>query len=126
MADITPPAATGQQTIQSYGGGRFLISGRAYEGSVLVFPDATLPWPVSDSTAITVDTLSPVLLAGEGVRVLLVGCGKRRAILEMEVLAALRAAGIGVEVMDTGAACRTFNVLAAEGRAVAAALVAVD
>jgi len=112
--------------IQGYGEGGFRISGRTYKGSVLVFPDNTLPWPVEDSASITLETLSSVTQASEAVRVLLVGCGVRGAALNTEIRAALRAAGVGIETMDTGAACRTFNVLMLEGRAVAAALIAVD
>ena len=55
---------------------------------------------------------------------LLIGCGARIAPLPKAVRDGLREAGIGADTMDTGAACRTFNILVSEGRRVAAALIA--
>ena len=125
MVDITPQVPAGRQMIQGYGDGGFRIAGRRHEGSVLVFPERTLAWPVGDTASITIGALEPVLASDAAVRVLLVGCGRRTAALDPAVRDALRGAGVGVETMDTGAACRTFNVLLAEARAVAAALIAV-
>jgi len=65
-------------------------------------------------------------IAGEALDVLLVGCGPRFLPPPAGLVRALRESGIGLEWMDTGAACRTFNVLLAEERRVAAALIAVD
>ena len=59
-------------------------------------------------------------------RILIIGCGRAITRQPMELTLELRAAGIGMEWMDTGAACRTFNVLLLEDREVAAALIAVD
>lgn len=59
------------------------------------------------------------------VKVLLVGCGRRMTLLAPDLRKALRDAGLVVDVMDTGAACRTYNVLLGEKRPVAAALIAV-
>jgi uncharacterized protein len=72
--------------------------------------------------------LMPVSEAGRAgtVELLLVGTGGRMAQIDRTLRQALRADGVVVEVMDTGAACRTYNVLMAEGRRVAAALIAVD
>lgn len=66
-----------------------------------------------------------MLAADPPVEILLVGCGKRLVPLAPALKAALRERGIGADPMDTGAACRTYNVLMAEGRRVAAALLAV-
>jgi uncharacterized protein len=125
--DLTPLIPAGRQIIESYGEGRFRISGTAVEGSILVFPDRTLPWPVDSSEAITPESLDEVARAGEAgtVNVLLLGCGQRMAMVAPALRDRLRAAGVVVEPMDTGAACRTYNVLMAEGRQVAAALIAV-
>ena len=62
----------------------------------------------------------------QSVRILVVGCGRAFTPKPPHLDAELRAAGIGVEWMDTGAACRTFNVLLLEDREVAAALIAID
>jgi uncharacterized protein len=125
VADITPQLPSGRQVIQGYGEGGFRIAGQRHAGSVLVFPERTLPWPVTAVSSITLQSLQPVLAPDAGIRVLLIGCGARMTTLDPALRQELRAAGIGVETMDTGAACRTFNVLLAEARAAAAALIAV-
>jgi uncharacterized protein len=122
--EITPHIPQDRQVIESYGQGRFRISGKAHAGSVLVFPDRTLAWPVSAMADMSVDTLAAVLSAEPPVEILLVGCGERLIPLAGSLRMALRERGIGCDTMDTGAACRTFNVLLAESRRVAAALIA--
>jgi len=67
-----------------------------------------------------------VLAAEPPVEVLLVGCGSAMALIDPDLRDAARARGVALEPMDTGAACRTYNVLMAEDRRVAAALIAVD
>lgn len=121
--DVTPLIPAGRQLIQGYGDGGFRISGRRWEGSVLVCPTATVAW-----AAVTVDdasmaTLAPLL--GTGTELLLLGSGQQMAAMPRQLKADLRAAGIVLDVMDTGAACRTYNVLLSEDRKVAAALIAV-
>ncbi len=123
--EITPLIPEGRQVIESYGDGRFRVSGVPLEGSLLVLPTATFPWPVVDPAGITLDSLSPLLGADAPVEILLVGTGKRLVPLHPMLKAQLRERGIGADPMDTGAACRTYNVLMAEGRRVAAALIAV-
>jgi len=125
MADITPPLPAGRQVIRRYGEGGFEIAGVRHEGSVLVMADRTLPWPLSRPEEIDIESLGPCMAADADVTVLLIGTGTQLVPVEPDLRAALRARGIGVEAMDTGAACRTFNVLLSEERAVAAALIAV-
>ena len=125
MADITPLVPAGRQVIQGYGEGGFRIAGTDHSGSVLVLPETTLAWPVAEVAAIAIENLSAVISAVPGVDILLIGCGNRAVPLAAALRDVLRENGIGSEVMDTGAACRTFNVLLAEDRAVAAALIAV-
>jgi uncharacterized protein len=119
-------SSAGKQLIDSYGGGGFRIAGVRHSGSVLIFPDQTLEWPVGNADDISTATLSEVVQRAQSVRILVVGCGRAFAPKPPELDAELRAAGIGAEWMDTGAACRTFNVLLLENREVAAALIAVD
>jgi uncharacterized protein len=123
--DVTPLVPAGQQLIQGYGDGGFRISGQRWEGSVLVFPAQTLAWPVASLNEVTAASLAEVTAAAADVSVLLLGCGAQMALISATLRHELRAAGIVVEVMDTGAACRTYNVLLAEGRRIAAALIAV-
>lgn len=121
--DITPVIPAGHQLIKGYGDRGFTISGGRWEGSVLVFPDRSLAWSPISMAEITADSLAPVLDASP--ELLLLGCGSSMIPLPSALRVLLRGAGIKVEIMDTGAACRTFNVLLAEDRRVAAALIAV-
>lgn len=123
--DVTPQIPEGRQVIESYGGGGFRVSGARHEGSVIVLVDRVLPWEVADPSQLDADSFRPVLDAEVDVELLLVGCGKEIAALPSAARAALKEAGIASEPMDTGAACRTYNVLLAEERHVAAALIAV-
>ncbi len=122
--DATPLVPAGRQMIQGYDAGGFRIAGIRHAGSVLVLPEQTLAWPVAAPAKITVASLSPVRAAAPAVEILVLGCGGRLVMIPAELRAALKAEGIVVEAMDTGAACRTFNLLLAEDRRVAAALIA--
>lgn len=126
--DVTPLIPAGQQIIETYGSNRFKVSGKSFAGSILVFPDRTVDWGPSRIAALTADDLSGVAEAGKvgSVDILLVGCGARMTLIPAAIRQSLRVAGVVVEAMDTGAACRTYNVLMSEGRRVAAALIAVE
>ena len=119
--ELTPVNPSGRQVIESYGRHGFRVAGVAYSRPILVFPDATLDWAITGIDALSIEALKPVIEHG-GTEILLLGCGPRMAIVSATVRQALKAAGIGLEPMDTGAACRTYNVLLAEDRRVAAAL----
>ncbi len=120
--DLTLVVPAGRQLIERYGPSGFRVSGVVWHGPVLVFPDLTLPWTAIDAAAVGWESLRPVIEHG-GVEILLLGLGARMAAVGNELRAALRRAGIVPEPMDTGAACRTYNVLIAENRKVAAALI---
>jgi uncharacterized protein len=125
--DLTPLVPQGRQIIESYGDGRFRVTGAVHQGSVLVFPDRTVAWPVGAIAGLTEESLAGIAAAGDAgtVELLLIGCGLRMVMIPQKLRAALRSHGVVIEPMDTGAAARTYNVLAAEGRKVAAALIAV-
>jgi uncharacterized protein len=120
VTDVTPLIPAGRQVVDSYGRNGFHVSGVAYEGAILVTAEVTVAWPVNAFDDMTVDSLS--FLFDRGIELLLLGCGARMAPVSAELRAALKARGIVVDSMDTGAACRTYNVLLAEERRVAAAL----
>lgn len=120
MTDVTPLIPAGRQVVDSYGRNGFHVSGVAYEGAILVTAEATVAWPVGSLAEVTPDSLST--LFGRGIEILLLGCGPRMVPVSPALRAALKAKGIVVDAMDTGAACRTYNVLLAEERRVAAAL----
>lgn len=122
----TPPVPPGRRLIDGYGGGGFRIAGETHRGAVLVLPDRVVAWPVTGVAAVTIDSLAPVIAAEPRPGILLIGCGPRAAFITPDIRQALRVAGITIDAMDTGAACRTYNVLLAEERRVAAALIAVE
>jgi uncharacterized protein len=119
--DVTPLVESGKQVIQGYGPGRFRIAGRVHEGAVLIHPDRSLAWAPRDVHSLTEEDFAP-LFQPVPVSLLLLGCGAAVAPLPPGLRQSLRGRGIVVEVMDTGAAVRTYNVLLTEGREVAAAL----
>jgi uncharacterized protein len=128
MVDITPLVAQGVQIIHGYGDGRFRIGEVSHTGPVLVRAENTQPWAVSLDVAIAeldLATLAPILEVGQTYDILLIGTGTKQVFLPPAVRSQIRARGPVAEVMDTGAACRTFNLLLAEGRKVAAALLPV-
>ncbi|HEV2263123.1 MAG TPA: Mth938-like domain-containing protein [Stellaceae bacterium] len=120
MTDVTPLIPAGRQVVDSYGRNGFHVSGVAYEGAILVTAEATVAWPVGSVTEVTLDSLSA--LFDRGIEILLLGCGARMVPVPPALRTALKAKGMVVDAMDTGAACRTYNVLLAEERRVAAAL----
>lgn len=123
---INRDAPTGRKTIQAYGNGGFTIDRVRFEGSVLVFPLRVVAWPVTRFDEVTVDSLADALSGMSGVELLLVGCGARGEPAPAALRDGLRGAGVVADFMDTGAACRTFNVLMSEDRRAAAALIAVE
>jgi len=120
--DITPAAAAGRQIIERYGASGFRVSGVIYRGPVLVFPDRTVPWDAASAADVTLDTLAPVIEDG-GVQILLLGLGRSTSAIPVALRNALRSNRIALEPMSTAAACRTYNVLVAEDRRVAGALI---
>ncbi len=124
--DITPQIPVGRTIIQGYGAGGFTIDGKRLTGSMLVFPDRLVAWPVAAFDQVTPESLADITAAAPVVEILLIGSGAQTLRAPAALRKALRDAGIALDVMDTGAACRTYNVLLAEERRVAAALIAVD
>jgi len=123
--DISPRLAPGSPVIKSYGGGGFRIAGVRHEGSQIVYADGVVAWPAAILDADAETALLAALDDVQGVELLLIGCGPSAQMLSVELRQALRERHIAVDGMDTGAACRTFNVLLQEGRQAAAALIAV-
>lgn len=122
----TPPRPPTSQVIQSYGNGGFTVSGVRYGGPAVIFRTRTLAWaPPDDLAALTAAHFALVLDPAAEVDIVLLGCGSRAVLVSPKLRAELRAKGVTVEPMDTGAACRTFNLLQIEGRRVAALLIAI-
>jgi uncharacterized protein len=111
----------GRNLFTGYGPGYVVINGVRHRSSILVTADQVLAWDISGTDALTEEVF--VRLAALPVEVLLLGTGDALQFPHPRLSQPLRDAGIGLEVMDTAAACRTYNVLVAEDRRVAAALV---
>ena len=113
-------------SVDAYGEGGFRLSGVRHEGSVLIVRDEAHAWPVRALAEVTPESLAEVLAAGpREVEFVLLGVGPTNALPPRAVREALAKAGIGLEFMDTPAAARMYNVLTAEGRRLAAALIAI-
>jgi uncharacterized protein len=112
-----------RQVLQSYGKEGFRVSDVAWPSAIIVFPTRTMVWDVSVVADFSLAAFAPVGEASDPpIELLLIGTGQRMALLPSKLRADLRALGFGLEVMDTGAACRTYNILVGEERRVAAAL----
>ena len=108
-------------TITGYGEDYVTVNGARHDSSVVILPEKIIPWPAQ-----AFDTLSPEnfeFLKNLNAEIVLLGTGARQRFPHPRLTAALTSAGIGVEVMDLKAACRTYNILVAEERKVAAALI---
>lgn len=119
-----PQIAPGRQLVQSYRAGGFTVSGVRHEGSLLVFPERVLPWAVAALGELSLESLEPVRATPPLPDILVVGLGAGFVPFPAELRQAIRGWGIVVEAMTTPAACRTYNILLAEERRVAAALIA--
>ncbi|MSO70157.1 MAG: hypothetical protein EXQ98_07790 [Alphaproteobacteria bacterium] len=121
--DITPTIPSDRQYVQRYDAFGFRVTGVELSGSVIVLPDRTVSWPINQLDEVDLASLQVAIEAVPKPEILILGCGRRGAPPDMSLRAALKAHGIALEMMDTGAACRTYNVLLGERRLAAAALI---
>lgn len=116
----------GRHNVEGYGGGGFSFAGMTHRGSILITPSGVAAIAATRPDELSPDMLAPLFAEPAGaVELLLLGMGADIAAPPPALRDALRAAGLRFELMATGAAARTFNVMADEGRRVAAALIAV-
>ncbi|HRN88321.1 MAG TPA: MTH938/NDUFAF3 family protein [Hyphomicrobium sp.] len=124
---MRPRAYLPQQVpIEAYGNGGFRFGGMSHRGSVLSLPSGIWGWGPTCIDEADAAALQPVLDLAADLAFLILGTGSTLARAPREVRAAFEEARLGIEIMDTGAAARTYNVLLAEGRPIAAALIAVE
>jgi uncharacterized protein len=116
----------GRAPIEAYGNGGFRFADMSHRGSLLCLPSGVYGWEPADPAALTPADFTRLIAEAEGVEILLVGTGRNLRPLPAALRAALKEVRISADPMSTGAAVRTYNVLLAEDRAVAAALIAVD
>jgi uncharacterized protein len=121
---MSPAHFPGRAPIDAYGNGGFRFAEMSHRGSILCATSGIHGLTAATPDALALEALER--LGGEAAEVLLLGTGRLQVFPSAEVRRAFADAGIGLEAMDTGAAARTYNVLLAEKRPVAAALLAVD
>lgn len=114
-----------QAPIDAYGNHGFRFAEMSHKGSLLCLPSGIYGWAVQDKDALTLDDFKQALDEAGTFEFLLLGTGLKQAFPSLEIRKAFEEAELGLDVMDTGAACRTYNVLLAEQRMVAAALISV-
>jgi uncharacterized protein len=115
----------GRFPIDAYGNGGFRFAEMSHRGSILVLPAGIRAWDCADPRRIDRTALRPVQAEAGAIELLLVGTGADIVPLAPDLRVWLKDMGIGLDVMQTGAAARTYNILAGENRKVAAALIAV-
>lgn len=112
---------TGQNTIFGHGDGYINVNGNLLEHPVVITPDTLIsPWNVIDLATLSVADFDVVIALQPAI--VIFGSGSVFRFPDPRIMAAFSKAHIGFDVMDTAAACRTYNVLISEGRRVAAAL----
>jgi uncharacterized protein len=107
-------------TFTAYGDGYVMVNGQRFEANMIVLPERLMPWEVTDFAALK-ETDFQVFIDMD-LEILLLGTGPKQRFPNPRLTQALAARRIGVEAMDLQAACRTYNILMAEERRVAAAL----
>jgi uncharacterized protein len=113
----TPAAAN---TITGYGDDYVLVNGARRDTSIIVTPEEVRPWNATSFDALSAEDFTPFTQLG--VEIVLLGTGSRQRFPHPRLTSSLAQARVGLEVMDVKAACRTYNILVAEARKVALAL----
>jgi len=113
-----------RQLIDSYSDQGFTVNGHLWHRPIFVFAGQTQPWEIDGEMpdALTILSMAPAFDYEPAVELLLIGLGPSILALPESFRAGMKEKGIAIEPLDSGAACRTFNLLSMEGRRVAAAL----
>jgi uncharacterized protein len=124
---VEAPHLPRQALIEAHGGGGgFRFAGMSHRGSILALPSGIWAWPPRAPAEIDEASLMRAFDEKAAIDIFLIGCGSDPALLAEPVRRRLRDAGLAFDTMPTRAAASTYNVLFAEGRRVAAALIAVE
>ena len=115
----------GRAPIDAYGNGGFKFANMAHDGSLLCLPSGIYAWNVATPQELIFENFTKLFAEAQDVEILLIGSGMDLVAINPALRQKLRDANISADPMSTGSAVRTYNVLVAEGRAVAAALLAV-
>ena len=115
----------GRAPVDSYGNGGFRFADMSHRGSLLMLPSGIYGWDMDEGDPLTIENFQRVFEEASAIEVLLVGTGRDIRPLPVELKMQLRQHAVSSDPMSTGAAVRTYNIMLAESRAVAAALIAV-
>ena len=116
----------GRHLLDAVGNGGFRFADMSHRGSILILPSGIHAWDALTPADFTAEAFNAVIAEASDIDLLLIGTGKNPAFIEEPIKWRFREANIGFDAMTTTAAARTYNVLANEGRRVAAALLVVD
>lgn len=116
----------GRHLIDAYGAGGFRFGEMSHKGSILMLPSGVKAWPASDNQPWTGNQFVDVFAEADQIELLLLGTGLNLRPLPEALRWRFKELKIGVELMTTPPAARTYNILMAEGRKIAAALISVD
>lgn len=123
--DITPHIRESRVIIDGYGDGGFRVNGERRDGALIVLEDHAVSIPATDLNSLTSAMLQPLYDAADELDVVIFGMGERMDFIPPEIQKTLTTLNVGSDPMDTGAACRCFNVLVTEDRRAAAVLLPV-
>ncbi len=123
--DITPHIRESRVIIDGYGDGGFRVNGDRRDGALIVLEDHAVSIAATNLESLTLEMLQPLFDAADSLDVVIFGMGERMAFIPVNISQKLQALNIGSDPMDTGAACRCFNVLVTEDRRAAAVLLPV-
>jgi uncharacterized protein len=126
LVEAADPHYPSLAPIDAYGNGGFRFAGMSHRGSLLFLPRGIWAWPVTTTADVSEATLAPVLAAADMIELFILGTGRESWPMPPELRARFRDARVVVEVMTTGAAVRTYNMLLAERRRIATGMIAVD
>ncbi|WP_406858348.1 MTH938/NDUFAF3 family protein [Alsobacter sp. KACC 23698] len=115
----------GRHLLDAYGNGGFRFADMSHRGSILALPSGIRAWAVTGPAELTTSAFEPVFAEEAPPEVLLIGTGLDVAPLPERLRWRFKDARIRIDVMQTGAAARTYNIMLAENRSVGAALIAV-
>ncbi len=118
--DITPLIPKNKKQIRSYGKNSFTVGDEEFNSNIIISPDSVTIWPEKSFETITERSFD---LLSDRTELLLIGCGKKHLPLPANIQVYFAEKNIAVDIMTTNAACRTYNILLAEGRNVSAALI---
>lgn len=120
-----PGFVPGRHPVDSYGRGGFRFAGMSHRGSIMLLPSGIRAWDIGDPRGFVPSDFDPVFAETDAIELMLVGTGLELVPLSEAVRRRFREASIALDPMQTGPAARTYNILLAENRRVAAALIAI-